>query len=87
MSLVRSQGGSWFGSGRPKVSRKSEGTRLVQISRARLRGGAASKASATSVTSEIASSKISAQTLPVVAGEVARVGDVPGVGFGAEAIH
>ena len=29
---VRSQGGSWFGSGRPKVSRNSESTRCVQIS-------------------------------------------------------
>ena len=28
---VRSQGGSWFGSGRPNVSRNSEGTRCVQI--------------------------------------------------------
>ncbi len=62
VSPVRSQGGSWFGSGRPNVSRNSEGTRCVQIAEAREPGGAAAKVSGTPVTSEIASSKTSARS-------------------------
>src|SRR5262249_10203134 len=61
VSLVRSQGGSWLGSGRPKVSRNSEGTRCVRIARAREPGGAAANVSGTPVTSETASSRTSAR--------------------------
>src|SRR3954469_17098518 len=60
VSGVRSQGGSWLGSGGPKVSRKSEVFLVVHWATARVPGGAASKDSGTPVMSVMASRRTSA---------------------------
>ena len=61
VSGVRSHGGSWFGSGRPKLSRKSECDRAVQTSMAREPGGIASNFSGTPLMSLTMSSSTSAR--------------------------
>ncbi len=60
--LVRSHGGSWFGSGRPKLSRNTDCERTVHSSIARDPAGIAAKLSFTPVASHTASSSTSARS-------------------------
>ena len=62
VSVVRSQGGSWFGSGRPKLSRNTDCDRTVHTSIAREPGGIAANVSGTPVMSLTVSSSTSARS-------------------------